>query len=170
MLKDCLEGKRTRDELIKLVSDAGLRGLGGAGFPTGRKWSLVRAEPGPRMFAVNADEGEPGTFKDRYYLERDPHRFIEGTLIAAWVVEAPETYIYIRDEYPELRLMLADEIKRVGEAELSPHTRLHLRRGAGAYICGEESAMIEFDRGQAGPAAPPPALCRPGRSVRPTDA
>ena len=87
LLKSCLADKRTRDELIKIVSDAGLRGLGGAGFPTGRKWSLVRAEPAPRMFAVNADEGEPGTFKDRHYLERDPHRFIEGILIAAWVVE-----------------------------------------------------------------------------------
>ena len=110
---DCLAGKRTRDELIKVVSDAGLRGLGGAGFPTGRKWSLVRAEPAPRMLAVNADEGEPGTFKDRYYLELDPHRFIEGMLIAAWVVEARDIYIYIRDEYPELRLMLADEIASV---------------------------------------------------------
>ena len=105
-------GKRTRDDLIKIVSDAGLRGLGGAGFPTGRKWSLVRAEPAPRLMAVNADEGEPGTFKDRYYLEQDPHRFIEGMLIAAWVVEAAEIYIYIRDEYPELRLMLLDEIRQ----------------------------------------------------------
>ena len=113
LLKDCLAGKRTRDDLIKLVSEAGLRGLGGAGFPTGRKWSLVRAEPAPRMFAVNADEGEPGTFKDRYYLERDPHRFIEGMLIAAWVVEAVETFLYIRDEYPELRLMLVAEIAKV---------------------------------------------------------
>jgi len=130
LLKSCLTDKRTRDELIKIVSDAGLRGLGGAGFPTGRKWALVRAEPAPRMFAVNADEGEPGTFKDRYYLERDPHRFIEGVLIAAWVVEAPETYVYIRDEYPELRLMLADEIVRIESAGLSPHTKLHLRRGA----------------------------------------
>ena len=122
------------------------------------------------MFAVNADEGEPGTFKDRYYLERDPHRFIEGMLIAAWVVEAPETYIYIRDEYPELRLMLAEEMAKAEEAGLSPHTKLHLRRGAGAYICGEESAMIEFDRGQARPAAPSPALRRAGRPVRPPDA
>src|SRR5690348_1039270 len=110
LLQDCLAGKRTPDELIKLVSDAGLRGLGGAGFPTGRKWSLVRAEPAPRLFAVNADEGEPGTFKDRHYLERDPHRFLEGVLIAAWVVEARDTYIYIRDEYPELRLMLLEEM------------------------------------------------------------
>jgi len=130
LLKDCLSGKRTRDELIKIVSDAGLRGMGGAGFPTGRKWSLVRAEPAPRLMAVNADEGEPGTFKDRFYLERDPHRFIEGMLIGAWVIEAPDTYLYIRDEYPELRLMLVDEIAKVEAAGLAAHTRLHLRRGA----------------------------------------
>src|SRR5689334_4016936 len=150
VLRDCLAGKRTRDDLIKIVSDAGLRGLGGAGFPTGRKWSLVRAEPAPRMFAVNCDEGEPGTFKDRCYLERDPHRFIEGMLIAAWVVEAPATYIYVRDEYPEVRLLLADEIAKVEQAGLAAHTTLHLRRGAGAYICGEESAMIESIEGKRG--------------------
>ena len=137
LVKDCLADNCTRDELIKVVSDAGLRGLGGAGFPTGREWALVHAVSAPRMFAVNADEGEPGTFKDRYYLERDPHRFIEGVLIAAWVVEAHETYIYIRDEYPELRLMLADEIDKIEEAGLSSHTRLHLRRGAGAYIAAK---------------------------------
>ncbi len=170
LLKACLDGTRTRDELIRIVSDGGLRGMGGAGFPTGRKWSLVRAEPAPRMFAVNCDEGEPGTFKDRYYLERDPHRFIEGMLIAAWVVEAEQTYLYVRDEYPELRLMLADEIARIEKAGLSKHTRIYLRRGAGAYICGEELAMIEFDRRQARPAAPSPALCRPGRPVWPSDA
>src|SRR6476619_3624891 len=169
LLKNCLTDKRTRDELIKIVSDAGLRGLGGAGFPTGRKWALVRAEPAPRMFAVNADEGEPGTFKDRYYLERDPHRFIEGVLIAAWVVEAPETYIYIRDAYPELRLMLADEIARIENAGLSPHTRLHLRRGAGAYICGEESAMIESIEGKRGlPRHRPPYVAQVGLFGRPT--
>ena len=169
LLKSGLTDKRTRDELIKIVSDAGLRGLGGAGFPTGRKWALVRAEPAPRMFAVNADEGEPGTFKDRYYLERDPHRFIEGVLIAAWVVEARETYIYIRDEYPELRLMLADEIARIESAGLSPHTRLHLRRGAGAYICGEESAMIESIEGKRGlPRHRPPYVAQVGLFGRPT--
>ncbi|HSP51246.1 MAG TPA: NAD(P)H-dependent oxidoreductase subunit E [Pseudolabrys sp.] len=169
LLKDCLSGKRTRDDLIKVVSDAGLRGLGGAGFPTGRKWSLVRAEPAPRLFAVNADEGEPGTFKDRFYLERDPHRFIEGMLIAAWVVEAPETYLYIRDEYPELRLMLADEIAKAEKAGLSPHTRLHLRRGAGAYICGEESAMIESIEGKRGlPRHRPPYVAQVGLFGRPT--
>jgi formate dehydrogenase len=143
LLKDCLDGKRTRDELIKIVSDAGLRGLGGAGFPTGRKWSLVRAEPAPRLMAVNGDEGEPGTFKDRYYLSRDPHRFIEGMLIGAWVVEAPDVYFYLRDEYPEVRLLILQEIAKVEAAGLLSHTRFHMRRGAGAYICGEESAMIE---------------------------
>ena len=169
LLKDCLSGKRTRDDLIKLVSDAGLRGLGGAGFPTGRKWQLVRAEPAPRLFAVNADEGEPGTFKDRYYLERDPHRFIEGMLIAAHVVEAVETYLYIRDEYPELRLMLAGEIAKVEAAGLSPHTKLHLRRGAGAYICGEESAMIESIEGKRGlPRHRPPYVAQVGLFGRPT--
>ncbi len=170
LLKDCLSGKRARDDLIKIVSDAGLRGLGGAGFPTGRKWSLVRNEPGPRLFAVNCDEGEPGTFKDRYYLERDPHRFLEGMLIAAYVVEATDTYLYVRDEYPELRLMLLEEFARIEAAGLAPHTKLHLRRGAGAYICGEESAMIEFDRRQARPAAPSSAVSRAGRPVRPSDA
>jgi formate dehydrogenase beta subunit len=169
LLKACLTEKRTGDELIKIVSDAGLRGLGGAGFPTGRKWALVRAEPAPRMFAVNADEGEPGTFKDRYYLERDPHRFLEGVLIAAWVVEARETYIYIRDEYPELRLMLADEIIKVEESGLAPHTKLHLRRGAGAYICGEESAMIESIEGKRGlPRHRPPYVAQVGLFGRPT--
>src|SRR5207237_1029235 len=132
---DCLQGKRTREEIIATVSDAGLRGLGGAGFPTGRKWSLVRAEPAPRMMAVNADEGEPGTFKDRHYLERDPHRFVEGMLIAAWVVEAEAIYIYLRDEYPEIRLMLEREIAKAEEAGLARHIKLDLRRGAGAYIC-----------------------------------
>lgn len=169
LLKECLSSKRTPDDLIKIVSDAGLRGLGGAGFPTGRKWSLVRAEPAPRLFAVNADEGEPGTFKDRHYLERDPHRFIEGVLIAAWVVEARDTYVYIRDEYPELRLMLLEEFDRVEKAGLTPHTKLHLRRGAGAYICGEESAMIESIEGKRGlPRHRPPYVAQVGLFGRPT--
>jgi formate dehydrogenase len=169
LLKACLAGARTRDDIIKAVSDAGLRGLGGAGFPTGRKWSLVRAEPAPRLFAVNADEGEPGTFKDRYYLELDPHRFIEGMLIAAWVVEATDTYIYIRDEYPELRLLLAQEIPKVAAAGLSGHSTLHLRRGAGAYICGEESAMIESIEGKRGlPRHRPPYVAQVGLFGRPT--
>jgi formate dehydrogenase len=169
LLKDCLAGTRTRDELIKIVSDAGLRGLGGAGFPTGRKWALVRAEPAPRMFAVNADEGEPGTFKDRHYLEQDPHRFIEGLLIAAWIVEAKDTYLYVRDEYPEVRLLLIDEIAKVEEAGLAEHTKIHLRRGAGAYICGEESAMIESIEGKRGlPRHRPPYVAQVGLFGRPT--
>jgi formate dehydrogenase len=169
LLKSCIAGKRTRDDLIKTVSDAGLRGLGGAGFPTGRKWSLVRAEPAPRLFAVNCDEGEPGTFKDRYYLERDPHRFIEGMLIAAWIVEAADTYLYVRDEYPELILLLTDEIAKVAQAGLSKHTKIHLRRGAGAYICGEESAMIESIEGKRGlPRHRPPYVAQVGLFGRPT--
>ena len=169
LLKACTAGARTRDEIIKSVSDAGLRGLGGAGFPTGRKWSLVRAEPAPRLFAVNADEGEPGTFKDRHYLERDPHRFIEGMLIAAWIVEAADTYLYLRDEYPEVRLLLIDEIAKVEKAGLSKHTKIHLRRGAGAYICGEESAMIESIEGKRGlPRHRPPYVAQVGLFGRPT--
>ena len=169
LLKDCLDGKRTREELISIVSDAGLRGLGGAGFPTGRKWSLVRAEPAPRLMAVNGDEGEPGTFKDRFYLEQDPHRFIEGTLIAAWVVEATDIYIYLRDEYPEVRLMLEAELAKAEKAGLAGHAKLHLRRGAGAYICGEESAMIESIEGKRGlPRHRPPYVAQVGLFGRPT--
>ncbi len=169
LLEACLSGKRTRDDVIKIVSDAGLRGLGGAGFPTGRKWSLVRSEPAPRLMAVNGDEGEPGTFKDRYYLERDPHRFIEGMLIAAWVVEAADIYFYLRDEYPEIRLMLEAEIAKVVAAKLTPHAHIHMRRGAGAYICGEESAMIESIEGKRGlPRHRPPYVAQVGLFGRPT--
>ena len=169
LLRACLSGARTRDDLIKIVSDAGLRGLGGAGFPTGRKWSLVRSEPAPRLMAVNADEGEPGTFKDRYYLERDPHRFIEGMLIAAWVVEAARAYIYLRDEYPEVRLLLEEELAKVEAAGLTKFTQLELRRGAGAYICGEESAMIESIEGKRGlPRHRPPYVAQVGLFGRPT--
>ena len=169
LLRACQAGERTREEMIKLVSDAGLRGLGGAGFPTGRKWALVRAAPAPRLMAVNADEGEPGTFKDRYYLEIDPHRFIEGMLIAAWVVEARDIYLYIRDEYPELRLMLVDEIAKVAAAGAAGDARIHLRRGAGAYICGEESAMIESIEGKRGlPRHRPPYVAQVGLFGRPT--
>jgi NADH:ubiquinone oxidoreductase subunit F (NADH-binding)/NADH:ubiquinone oxidoreductase subunit E len=168
-LQACLSGTQTREAVIAAVGDAGLRGLGGAGFPTGRKWALVRAEPAPRLMAVNADEGEPGTFKDRYYLERDPHRFIEGMLIAAWVVEAADIYIYIRDEYPEIRLMLVDELAKVEAAGLAGHAKLHLRRGAGAYICGEESAMIESIEGKRGlPRHRPPYVAQVGLFGRPT--
>jgi formate dehydrogenase beta subunit len=169
LLEACIGGTHTRDELIKVVGDSGLRGLGGAGFPTGRKWSLVRAEPAPRLFTVNADEGEPGTFKDRHYLELDPHRFIEGMLIAAWIVEAADTYLYLRDEYPEVRLLLIDEIAKAENAGLSKHTRIHMRRGAGAYICGEESAMIESIEGKRGlPRHRPPYVAQVGLFGRPT--
>ncbi len=169
LLRACLEGKRTREEIIAALGDSGLRGLGGAGFPTGRKWTLVRAQPQPRYLAVNADEGEPGTFKDRVYMESDPHRFLEGVLIAAWVVEASETYIYLRDEYPHIREILQREIPKVGAAGLSGETELHLRRGAGAYICGEESAMIESIEGKRGlPRHRPPYVAEVGLFGRPT--
>ncbi|OKO82021.1 NADH-ubiquinone oxidoreductase-F iron-sulfur binding region domain-containing protein [Bradyrhizobium sp. NAS96.2] len=139
-------GELPREDLLKALDDASLRGLGGAGFPTGRKWRAVLGEPGPRLMAVNGDEGEPGTFKDRYYLETDPHRFLEGMLIGAHVVEAPEVYIYIRDEYPACREILDHEI-----AKLPPGGPvLHMRRGAGAYICGEESSLLESLEGKRG--------------------
>jgi formate dehydrogenase len=169
LLGECISGARTREQMIKAIDDAGLRGLGGAGFPTGRKWGLVRQSPGPRLMAVNGDEGEPGTFKDRHYLGLDPHRFIEGMLIAAWVVEAADIYVYIRDEYPELIMMLEQEFARVGEAGLARHATIHLRRGAGAYICGEESAMIESIEGKRGlPRHRPPYVAQVGLFGRPT--
>jgi formate dehydrogenase beta subunit len=144
LLKRLRSGELGKEELLKALEAASLRGLGGAGFPTGRKWRAVLGEPGPRLMAVNGDEGEPGTFKDRYYLEHDPHRFLEGTLIGAHVVEAADVYIYIRDEYPASREILAREI-----AKLPPGGPvLHLRRGAGAYICGEESSLLESIEGK----------------------
>jgi formate dehydrogenase len=168
-LNACLTGTRKVDDVIATLSDGGLRGLGGAGFPTGRKWSLVRAEKGPRLMAVNGDEGEPGTFKDRYYLEREPHRFLEGMLIAAWAVEAQETFIYLRDEYPAARAILSAEIAKVQQAGLARHTKVSLRRGAGAYICGEESAMIESIEGKRGlPRHRPPYVAQAGIFGRPT--
>ncbi len=169
LLKECLDGRRNPDELIGVLSDSGLRGLGGAGFPIGQKLKIVRGYPGPRLMAVNGDEGEPGTFKDRIYLERDPHRFLEGTLIAAWVVEAEDVYIYIRDEYPGLIQVLLDEIAKIETAGLNKATRIHLRRGAGAYICGEESAMIESIEGKRGlPRHRPPYVAEVGVFGRPT--
>jgi formate dehydrogenase beta subunit len=169
LLRSCRSGTRTRKDMIKAVSDAGLRGLGGAGFPTGRKWALVRAEPAPRLMAVNADEGEPGTFKDRYYLELNPHRFLEGMLIAAWVVEARDIYLYIRDEYSELRIMLEHELAWLAAFGTAGDARIHLRRGAGAYICGEESAMIESIEGKRGlPRHRPPYVAQVGLFGRPT--
>jgi formate dehydrogenase beta subunit len=169
LLRDCLDGKKTPDDLIKVLDDSGLRGLGGAGFPAGRKWTFVRAEAGPRMMAVNADEGEPGTFKDRWFLARDPHRFLEGMLIAAWAVEAEATYIYLRDEYPEIREILLAELPKLEAAGLAKPGRVHLRRGAGAYICGEESAMLESIEGKRGlPRHKPPFPAQIGLFGRPT--
>ena len=169
VLGECLSGKRTIDDVIATMSDAGLRGLGGAGFPTGRKWTFVRAEAGPRLMAVNADEGEPGTFKDRHYLETEPHKFLEGMLIAAWVVEAETVYIYLRDEYPAARKILQAEIAAIEAAGLADHVKIDLRRGAGAYICGEESAMIESIEGKRGiPRNRPPYVAQVGIFNQPT--
>jgi NADH:ubiquinone oxidoreductase subunit F (NADH-binding) len=158
-------GSLSVDEVLKVLDDGALKGLGGAGFPTGRKWRSVRGEPGPRLMAVNGDEGEPGTFKDQYFLNTDPHRFLEGTLIGAYVVEATEIYIYIRDEYPIARQILANEI-----AKLPPGgPTLHLRRGAGAYICGEESSLMESIEGKRGlPRHKPPFPFQVGLFGRPT--
>ncbi len=169
LLKQCVSGERDIEQVIDILSDAGLRGLGGAGFPTGRKWGFVRAEAKPRLMAVNADEGEPGTFKDRYYLETNPHAFLEGMLIGAWAVEAETVYIYLRDEYPAAREILLKEIAAVEAAGLATHTVIELRRGAGAYICGEESAMIESIEGKRGlPRHRPPYVAQVGIFDRPT--
>jgi formate dehydrogenase len=169
LLSECLDGTRQVEDIIKTLEDSNLRGLGGAGFPTGRKWRFVRAEPAPRLMAVNGDEGEPGTFKDRYYLETDPHRFLEGMLIGAWAVEAKAIYIYLRDEYPQCREILLREIPKVQAAGLARHTEIHLRRGAGAYICGEESAMLESIEGRRGlPRHKPPFPSQVGLFGRPT--
>jgi formate dehydrogenase len=169
LLEACLAGERTRQELVKITADTGLRGLGGAGFPTSRKLETVMQQPAPRLMAVNGDEGEVGTFKDRHYLGWDPHRVLEGMLLGAWVVDAEEIFFYLRDEYPELRLMLLEEIEKVEAAGLARHTKIHLRRGAGAYICGEESAMIESIEGKRGlPRHRPPYVAQVGIFGRPT--
>jgi formate dehydrogenase beta subunit len=169
LLRACLASRRTPEELIEILSNASLRGLGGAGFPTGKKWQIVRGYPGPRLMSINADEGEPGTFKDRYYLETDPHRFLEGALIGAWAVEAGRCYIYLRDEYPAVRAILLKEIARLDAAGLTRHCALELRRGAGAYICGEESAMLESIEGKRGlPRHRPPYIAEVGLFGKPT--
>ncbi len=169
ILRQCLSGALQPEGVITTLSDGGLRGLGGAGFPTGRKWSLVRAEKGPRVMAVNGDEGEPGTFKDRHYLEKNPHPFLEGLLIAAWAVEATDVYIYMRDEYPAVIEILRRELSKLEVAGLTKHTTVHIRRGAGAYICGEESAMIESIEGKRGlPRHRPPYVAQVGLFGRPT--
>jgi formate dehydrogenase len=157
------------ESIITMMEGSGLRGLGGAGFPAGRKWRIVRAEPAPRLLAVNIDEGEPGTFKDRYYLERDPHRFIEGALIAAHAIEAAAVYIYLRDEYAGCRAILERELAALTANPPFDLPPIHLRRGAGAYICGEESAMIESIEGKRGmPRLRPPYVAQVGLFGRPT--
>ncbi|MFC6686496.1 NAD(P)H-dependent oxidoreductase subunit E [Jhaorihella thermophila] len=157
------------EAVAETVLSSGLRGLGGAGFPSGRKWQFVRAEPGPRYLAVNGDEGEPGTFKDRYYLERTPHLFLEGALIAAWVIEAEKVFIYMRDEYPAVLHILREEIAALERAGIVAPGYIDLRRGAGAYICGEESAMIESIEGKRGlPRHRPPFVAQVGVFGRPT--
>jgi NADH:ubiquinone oxidoreductase subunit F (NADH-binding)/NADH:ubiquinone oxidoreductase subunit E len=169
LIADCLAGKHTREGLTKIMEDSGLRGLGGAGFPVGRKWKSVAGEPEPRLMAVNIDEGEPGTFKDRWYLERDPHRFLEGMLVAAWAVGISEIYVYLRDEYAGCRKILEDELKKLSANPPCALPPTHLRRGAGAYICGEESAMIESIEGKRGmPRLRPPYVAQVGLFGRPT--
>jgi formate dehydrogenase len=165
----CVEGRRTVDEVIATLESSALRGLGGAGFPAGRKWKIVRAEPAPRLMAVNIDEGEPGTFKDRHYLERDPHRFLEGMLIAAWAVGIDAIYVYLRDEYAGCREILTRELAALTRRPPGPLPAIELRRGAGAYICGEESAMIESIEGKRGmPRLRPPYVAQVGLFGRPT--
>ncbi|MDG1532577.1 MAG: NAD(P)H-dependent oxidoreductase subunit E [Paracoccaceae bacterium] len=162
-------GSMTPDQVQDKVLESGLRGLGGAGFPSGKKWSFVRMEQGTRYLAVNGDEGEPGTFKDRYYLERTPHVFLEGMLIAAWAVEAEKCFIYMRDEYPAVLHLLAQEIAALEAAGIVEAGYIDLRRGAGAYICGEESAMIESIEGKKGlPRHRPPFVAQVGIFNRPT--
>ncbi len=165
LLNALRSGERSVEDILLALDDSGLRGLGGAGFPAGRKWRAVRGEPGPRLMAVNGDEGEPGTFKDRHYLNSDPHRFLEGTLIGAHVVEADAVYIYLRDEYPLAREILEREI-----AKLPPGgPAIHMRRGAGAYICGEESSLLESLEGKRGlPRHKPPFPFQVGLFGRPT--
>jgi formate dehydrogenase len=170
ILKECISGERDVESVIKTMEGSGLRGLGGAGFPAGRKWRIVRSEPGPRLMAVNIDEGEPGTFKDRVYLERDPHRFLEGMLIAAWAVGIETIYIYLRDEYHGCRAMLEAELDTLSAClPMYDVPEIILRRGAGAYICGEESAMIESIEGKRGmPRLRPPYVAQVGLFGLPT--
>ncbi len=169
LLREVVQGQRPTEVLLKAMEDSGLRGLGGAGFPAGRKWRIVREQAAPRIMAVNIDEGEPGTFKDRTYLERDPHRFLEGMLIAAHVVGIDAVYIYLRDEYHACRKVLETELAKLQANPPIALPKIELRRGAGAYICGEESAMIESIEGKRGePRMRPPYIAQVGLFGRPT--
>jgi formate dehydrogenase beta subunit len=169
-LRACVAGERSAEDVITTLEHSGLRGLGGAGFPAGRKWRIVRNEAAPRLMAVNIDEGEPGTFKDRVYLETNPHQFLEGMLIAAWAVGIGAIYIYLRDEYHAARAMLKAELAKLMANPPTQHLpHIELRRGAGAYICGEESAMIESIEGKRGiPRLRPPYVAQVGLFQRPT--
>src|SRR6266850_1451041 len=169
LAQSCIDGAKKREDVITVMENSGLRGLGGAGFPAGRKWKSVAAEPAPRLMAINIDEGEPGTFKDRWYLERDPHRFLDGMLIAGWATGCAEIYIYLRDEYAGCREILEKELAALKKAPPCALPPIHLRRGAGAYICGEESAMIESIEGKRGmPRLRPPYVAQVGLFGRPT--
>ncbi len=169
LLKALHDGTCDTESVIQALDDSGLRGLGGAGFPSGRKWRIVKEQPAPRYLAINIDEGEPGTFKDRYYLELDPHRFFEGMLIAAFVVGLDAIYVYLRDEYAGVREMLTKELELLQKESELPLPLIELRRAAGAYICGEESAMIESIEGKRGmPRLRPPFIAEVGLFGRPT--
>jgi len=169
LARQCVDDPAVAESIIETLDSSGLRGLGGAGFPAGRKWRILKEQPAPRLMAVNIDEGEPGTFKDRYYLERDPHRFLEGVLIAAQVVGIDSCYLYVRDEYPAVIEILNAAIEELRAAHPKPLPELIVRRGAGAYICGEESAMIESIEGKRGlPRLRPPYVAEVGLFGRPT--
>ena len=169
LLQSCRDGEVGVEALMTELEQAGLRGLGGAGFPTFRKWAFVRQEPAPRYCVINGDEGEPGTFKDRHYLEHAPHRFLEGALVSAWAIDAEALYIYLRDEYPGVHTVLREAIAELERSGLATPGYIVLRRGAGAYICGEESALIESLEGKPGkPRHRPPFVAQSGLFNRPT--
>ena len=169
LFKKILNGDVSFDNMIEIFSESGLRGLGGAGFPAFKKWQFVKSYKGPRLMCINADEGEPGTFKDRYYLNKDPHRFLEGTLVAAKLVDAQKCYLYIRDEYYGLIKLIEQQVKILEDKNIVEKNFLEIRRGAGAYICGEESALIESIEGKRGlPRNRPPYVAEVGLFGRPT--
>ena len=170
ILQKCYKGEIDVDKVIDEINSSGLKGMGGAGFPSGQKWKFVRLEKSPRLMTINGDEGEPGTFKDKLYLENNIHQFFEGMLIAAWAVDAKDVYIYMRDEYPEIRERMYEEYEKIKSRKLiCSETNVHIRRGAGAYICGEESAMIESIEGKRGlPRHKPPFVSKVGLFGRPT--